>query len=213
MGRSTLKRGFDPKAGGSPKPAGAMALSSRAIAFATPEDWAAWLVDHHSSETEVWVRIYKKASGIPSIDWAQAVIEALAFGWIDGIKKSISETEWAQRFTPRKSGSAWSKINRGHAEKLIAEGRMRPAGMAHVAAAQANGRWDSAYSTSDYEMPEDFLTALAAGPQAARDEYAGLNARNRFAIYYRLTTAKREETRAKRIREYVDMLARGETLQ
>jgi uncharacterized protein YdeI (YjbR/CyaY-like superfamily) len=184
-----------------------------AIPFVTPEDWAAWLADHHASRDEVWVKIYKKSSGIPSIDWAQAVVEALAWGWIDGIKKSVSETEWGQRFTPRKAGSAWSKINRGHAERLIAEGKMRPAGLAHVQAAQANGRWDSAYSTTGNEMPEDFLQALAEGPQEARDEYEGLNARNRFAIYYRVTTAKRPETRAKRINEYIAMLARGETLQ
>ncbi|MFC3183062.1 YdeI/OmpD-associated family protein [Cypionkella sinensis] len=184
-----------------------------AIAFATPEDWAAWLADHHASSTEVWLRIYKKSSGIPSIDWGQAVIEALAWGWIDGVKKSVSETEWAQRFTPRKPGSAWSRTNRAHAEKLIAEGRMRPAGLAHVAVAQANGRWESAYAGSrTAEMPEDFLLALAEGPQAARDEYEGLNGRNRYAIYYRLTTAKRPEIRAKRIAEYVAMLARGETL-
>ena len=145
-----------------------------AIAFATPEDWAAWLADHHASSTEVWLRIYKKSSGIPSIDWGQAVIEALAWGWIDGVKKSVSETEWAQRFTPRKPGSAWSRTNRSHAEKLIAEGRMRPAGLAHVAVAQANGRWESAYAGSrTAEMPEDFLQALAEGPQAARDEYEG----------------------------------------
>ena len=184
-----------------------------AIPFATPEDWAAWLADHHAIRDEVWVKIYKKSSGIASIDWGQAVVEALAWGWIDGVKKSVSETEWGQRFTPRKPGSAWSQTNRAHAERLIAEGRMRPAGMVQVVAAQGNGRWDSAYAGSAKDMPEDFLQALAEGPQAARDEYEGLNARNRYAIYYRLTTAKRPETRAKRIAEYLAMLARGETLQ
>ena len=140
-------------------------------------------------------------------------MEALAWGWIDGVKKSVSETEWGQRFTPRKHGSAWSQTNRAHAERLIAEGRMRPAGLAHVTAAQANDRWESAYAGSAKDMPEDFLQALDEGPQAARDEYAGLNARNRYAIYYRLTTAKRPEIRAKRVADYVAMLARGETLQ
>jgi uncharacterized protein YdeI (YjbR/CyaY-like superfamily) len=184
-----------------------------AIPFVTPEDWAAWLADHHATTDEVWVKIYKKSSGIPSIDWGQAVVEALAWGWIDGVKKSVSETEWGQRFTPRKAGSAWSQTNRGHAERLIAEGRMRPAGLAHVTAAQANGRWASAYAGSAKDMPEDFLQALAEGSQGARDEYEELNARNRYAIYYRLTTAKLPETRAKRINEYIAMLARGETLQ
>jgi uncharacterized protein YdeI (YjbR/CyaY-like superfamily) len=183
-----------------------------AIPFVTPEDWAAWLADHHASRDEVWVKIYKKSSGIPSIDWAQAVVEALAWGWIDGVKKSVSETEWGQRFTPRRAGSAWSQTNRAHAERLIAEGRMRPAGLVHVAAAQANGRWDSAYAGSAKDMPEDFLQALEEGPQAARDEYAGLNARNRYAIYYRLTTAKRPETRAKRVAEFIARLEGGVTI-
>jgi uncharacterized protein YdeI (YjbR/CyaY-like superfamily) len=186
---------------------------SEPLAFATPADWAAWLADHHASTDEVWVKIYKKSSGVPSIDWGQAVVEALAWGWIDGVKKSVSETEWGQRFTPRKAGSAWSQTNRAHAERLIAAGRMRPAGMAHVTVAQANGRWASAYAGTAKDMPEDFLQALAEGPQAARDEYEGLNARNRYAIYYRLTTAKLPQTRAKRIVEYIAMLARGETLQ
>lgn len=184
-----------------------------AIPFVTPEDWSVWLADNHATTDEVWVRIYKKSSGIPSIDWGQAVVEALAWGWIDGVKKSVSDTEWGQRFTPRKPGSAWSQTNRAHAERLIAEGRMQPAGLAHVTAAQGNGRWDSAYAGSAKDMPEDFLQALACGPQAARDEFAGLNGRNRYAIYYRLTTAKRADIRAKRIVEYVAMLARGETLQ
>jgi uncharacterized protein YdeI (YjbR/CyaY-like superfamily) len=182
------------------------------LAFSTPEDWAAWLSDHHAIEDEVWVLIYKKPSGNASIDWQEAVIEALAWGWIDGVKKSVSDTQWAQRFTPRRAGSAWSKINRTHAEQLINSGRMRQAGLRHVTVARENGRWESAFVGNTAEMPQDFLDALAQGPKAAQLEYASLNARNRYAIFYRITTAKRPETREKRINEYIAMLARGETL-
>ena len=156
--------------------------------------------------------LHKKGSGVPSITWEQAVIEALAHGWIDGVKKSVSETQWMQRFTPRKPGSAWSQKNITHAEKLIGEGRMTPAGLAQVAAAKASGRWDTAYSGGKgAELPQDFLDAVAINPQALT-ALNTLNAKNRYAIYYRLTTAKRPETRAKKVAEFVAMLARGERL-
>lgn len=156
--------------------------------------------------------LYKKGSGIPSITWEQAVIEALAHGWIDGVKKSANETQWLQRFTPRKAGSAWSQKNIGHAEKLMAEGRMTAAGLAHVAAAKANGRWDTAYSGGKAaELPGDFLQAVAQNP-AASAALKTLDTKNRYSIYYRLATAKRPETRAKKLAEFVAMLARGETI-
>ena len=180
------------------------------IPFAKPQDWSDWLTQHPEA-TECWVLLHKKASGVPSITWEQAVIEALAHGWIDGVKKSVSETQWMQRFTPRKAGSAWSQKNIAHAEKLIAEGRMTAAGLAHVTTAKSNGRWDTAYSGGKgAELPQDFLAAIADGPKAAQDMLATLNAQNRYAIYYRLTTAKRPETRAKRISDFVALLARGE---
>lgn len=154
--------------------------------------------------------LHKKASGIPSITWEQAVIEALAHGWIDGVKKSVSETQWMQRFTPRKPGSAWSRKNIGHVERLIAEGRMTAAGLAHVTAAKANGRWDTAYSGGKgADLPQDFLEAVAANPQA-QQALTTLDSKNRYAIYYRLTTAKRPETRARKVAEFVALLARGD---
>ncbi|MEO6301107.1 MAG: YdeI/OmpD-associated family protein [Paracoccaceae bacterium] len=181
------------------------------IPFATPADWSQWLTSHPDAK-EVWLLIHRKGSGVQSIDWEQAVIEALAHGWIDGVKKSLNETQWMQRFTPRKPGSAWSQKNITHAEKLIAEGRMTPAGLAQVAAARANGRWETAYSGGkNADLPDDFLDAVAADPKA-QEALKILDTKNRYAIYYRLTTAKRPETRAKKIAEYVAMLARGERL-
>lgn len=182
------------------------------LAFATPAAWHDWLAVNHERASEVWVLYHKKASGVASVDWQQAVVEALVWGWIDGIRKTQNDTQWVQRFTPRKAGSAWSQINRAHAERLIAEGRMQAAGLAQVAIAQANGRWGAAYSGGKgADLPQDFLDALAQGPEAAKAKFATLNARNRYAIYYRVTTAKRPETRTKRIADFITMLERGES--
>jgi uncharacterized protein YdeI (YjbR/CyaY-like superfamily) len=179
------------------------------IPFAEPQHWNDWLAANPDA-TEIWVLLHKKESGLPSITWEQAVIEALAHGWIDGVKKSLNDTSWLQRFTPRKAGSAWSQKNIAHAEKLIADGRMAPAGQNHVDIAKQNGRWDTAYAGGKgADLPQDFLDALAANPAAAA-HLQTLNAQNRYAIYYRLTTAKRPETRAKRIADFVALLARGE---
>lgn len=178
------------------------------LAFATPADWRDWLHANHATTTELTLKLYKKASGIPSITWEEAVIEALAFGWIDSTKRPGGPDHWLQRFSPRKARSGWSQKNRTHVEKLIAGGRMTPVGLAHVEAAKADGRWDAAYAGGkDAQVPQEFLNALT--PEAAQT-YQTLNAQNRFAIYYRLTTAKRPETRAKRIAEFVAMLARGD---
>jgi uncharacterized protein YdeI (YjbR/CyaY-like superfamily) len=178
------------------------------LPFATPADWRNWLQANHATATELTLKLYKKASGTPSITWEEAVIEALAFGWIDSTKRPGGTDHWLQRFSPRKPRSGWSQKNRAHVERLIAEGRMTPAGLAHVEAAKADGRWDAAYAGGkDAQVPQDFLDALT--PEAAQT-YQTLNAQNRFALYYRLTTAKRPETRAKRIADFVAMLARGE---
>ena len=180
------------------------------IPFATPQEWNDWLAKTEASEC--WMLLHKKASGVPSVTWEQAVIEALAHGWIDSTKRSLHDTSWLQRFSPRRPGSAWSQKNVAHAEKLIADGRMTPAGLKHVEIAKANGRWETAYSGGKgAELPQDFLDAVAATPKAAEGLKA-LNASNRFAIYLRLTTAKRPETRAKRFADYVAMLERGESL-
>ncbi len=181
------------------------------IAFTTPADWSDWLANHPDAK-EVWVLYQKKGTGTPSIDWEQAVVEALAHGWIDGVRKTVNETQWMQRFTPRKPGSAWSQKNIATAERLAAEGRMTAAGKAHMDLARANGLWEQAYSGGkNANLPQDFLDAVAANPMAAK-ALETLNTRNRFAIYYRLTTAKRPETRAKRIADFVAMLERGDTL-
>lgn len=180
------------------------------LPFATPADWRAWLQAHHATTPELTLKLYKKASGTPSITWEEAVIEALAFGWIDSTKRPGGSDHWLQRFSPRKPRSGWSQKNRTHVEKLIAEGRMTPAGLAQVQAAKADGRWDAAYAGGkDAKVPQDFLDALAHNPKAA-ETYKTLNAQNLFAIYYRLTTAKRPETRAKRIADFLAMLERGE---
>ena len=181
-----------------------------ALPFATPALWNDWLSTHPDA-TEIWVLFYRKSSGTPSINWQQAVIEAIAHGWIDGVKKALNDTQWTQRFTPRKSGSAWSLINITHAERLVAEGRMQAAGLAQTEIAKANGQWRKAYSGGKgAEVPQDFLDASAIAPKEARATYATLNAKNRYAIYYRLTTSKRPETRARKINEFIAMLARGE---
>ena len=177
------------------------------IPFDTPEQWNAWLAAHPDA-TEVWVLFHKVASGLPSITWEQAVIEALAHGWIDGIKKSHNETSYLQRFTPRRAGSVWSQKNIQHAEKLIATGRMTRAGLQQVEIAKKNGRWDAAYA-GRAKVPQDFLDAL---PAAAKTHYDRLNAQNRFAIYYRLISAKRPETRAKRMAEFIEKLTHGQNI-
>lgn len=183
---------------------------SDAVSFATPEEMASWLATHHADSRELWIRLYKVKSGIASVTWEQAVVEALAWGWIDGVKKSLDEQSWLQRFTPRRPRSNWSKKNCGHAEKLIAEGRMQPAGLAEVNAAKADGRWDRAYAgQSELEIPADFLGELDKNA-AAKTKFETLNRQNLFAIYYRLHAVKRAETRRRKIEDLIALLARGE---
>jgi uncharacterized protein YdeI (YjbR/CyaY-like superfamily) len=185
-------------------------VPSDPLTCATPLDWGDWLRDHHTAQTEVLLRLFRKGSGAGSLTWEEAVVEALAWGWIDSVKRPYDDQSWLQRFSPRRAGSVWSQKNRTHIEALIAAGRMQPSGMAHVLAAQANGRWDAAYAGGkDAQVPADFLAALALNTQA-QAFYATLNAANRYVIYHRLTTAKRPETRAKRLTDYLAMMARGE---
>lgn len=169
-----------------------------------------WLAKHHAKERELWVRVFKKGSGTRSVTWEDCVIAALTWGWIDGHKKSLDDASFLQRLTPRRAKSNWSKKNCAHAERLIAEGRMQPAGLAQVEAARADGRWEVAYAGSaDMVIPDDFLRALDDVPEA-KAFFATLNRTNLFAIYHRVTTAKRAETRASRIERIVAQLARGE---
>lgn len=185
----------------------------RIKAFASPAAFGKWLKKNHAAEPELWLRIYKKGSGHPTVTWAQAVREAIAWGWIDSLKKSFDEESYLQRFTPRRPGSAWSKINVAHVEALTKEGRMMPSGQAHVDAARADGRWDAAYAgQATFEVPEDFLEALKKASAKARRTYDGLDRANQYAIYHRLLSAKRPETRKKRIADFVAMLARGDKL-
>ena len=181
-----------------------------ALPFAGPEGFASWLAANHATERELLVLMYKKGSGVPSITWEQAVVEALVWGWIDGVKRSVDAKSWVQRFTPRRAKSGWSQRNCAHVERLTAEGRMQAPGLAAVAAAKADGRWDAAYAAKNFQMPEDFLAALAGASDAARAHFAGLNRRNLFALYYRLTSTRRAETRAKRVAVFVAMMERGE---
>lgn len=181
-------------------------------AFATPRAFETWLTKNHEAVPAIAIRIAKKGSGIRSVTYAEALDVALCFGWIDGQSKSEGSETYLQRFGKRKPRSVWSKINRGHIDRLIAEGRMRPAGLAEVDRAKADGRWDAAYSSPRAATVPDDLAAALAKSRPAKRAFDGLDARNRYAILHRLETAKRAETRARRIAKFVEMLARGEKL-
>ena len=182
------------------------------IAFATAAEFRQWLARHHADHPGIWLKIAKKASGLPTVTYAEALDEALCFGWIDGQKKSFDATAFLQKFTQRGKRSVWSKTNTGHIARLEKAGRMQPAGLAAVAAAQADGRWEAAYhSFRTAVMPADFLTALEREP-AAQTFFATLNKTQRYGFFIRVTTAKKPETRQKRIADYVAMLKRRETL-
>lgn len=182
------------------------------LPFAAPTDWEAWLEANHASSRGLWVKIAKKGAGVATIDYAQALEGALCWGWIDGQRGALDDRFWLQRFTPRGRRSKWSRINRDKVTELIAQGRMRRPGMAQVERAQADGRWDAAYeSQSRIGVPDDLRRALDANPAAAAF-FATLNRVNRYAILYRLQDAKRPETRARRLDQFVAMLAEGKTL-
>lgn len=180
------------------------------VSFETAAGLSDWLAVHHNIESELWVRIFKKGSGKQSVNWTDCVVEAIAYGWIDGQKQPLDDASYLQRLTPRKPQSNWSKKNCEHAERLIAEGRMTSAGRLHVDAAKADGRWENAYAgSSDMEIPHDFLTALESNT-AAKAFFETLDRKNLYPIYYRLRMAKRPETRAKRLQSILEQLARGE---
>ena len=182
------------------------------ILFESREDWAAWLDANHTAATGVWLRLAKKAGGLRSVTYSEAVEVALCYGWIDGQARGYDEQTSLQRFTPRRARSVWSRINREKAQALIDGGQMKPAGLAVVEAAKRDGRWDAAYdSPRNAVVPDDLQRALDDNP-AASAFFATLNGQNRYAILYRIQTARKAETRAKRIRQYVEMLARQETL-
>lgn len=180
------------------------------ILFEDPAAWAAWLDARHADAPGVWLRLAKKGAPIRSLSYAEALDEALCYGWIDSQKKSYDEDSWIQKFTPRGRKSLWSKVNR---DKVAALGeRMKPAGLREVERAREDGRWDAAYdSQRNATVPDDFQAALDANP-AARDFFATLNGANRYSILFRIQTAKKPETRARRIETLVAMLERNEKI-
>ena len=167
---------------------------------------------NHATSPGLWLRIAKKGSGITTVDITDAIEVALCYGWIDGLRHGHDETYFRQRFTPRKPRSKWSQINRDRAEALIEAGRMRPAGQAQVDAAKADGRWAAAYAGSrTIEVPDDLTRAMRRKPRARR-AFEELDSSNRYAILFRIHDAKRPETRARRIEQFVAMLAEGRTI-
>jgi uncharacterized protein YdeI (YjbR/CyaY-like superfamily) len=177
------------------------------MTFESTDAWDAWLAAHHADSPGLWLKIAKKGSAGKTISYSDALDVALCHGWIDGQKGRHDDEYWLQRFTPRKPGSRWSKINTERAAALIESGRMRPAGLREVERAQADGRWEQAYeSQSRVTVPEDLAHALAAD-ERARAFFATLDSANRYAILYRIGTAKKPETRAKRIATFVAMLS------
>ncbi|GAC1317208.1 MAG: YdeI/OmpD-associated family protein [Collimonas sp.] len=178
--------------------------------FEQQKDWAAWLKKNHDKSAGVWLRLAKKNSGRNSVSYPDALESALCYGWIDGQKKSDDDDFWLQKFTPRSSRSIWSRINREKALQLIESGRMMPSGLKGVERARADGRWDAAYdSAGTSTVPADFQAALDASPRA-QEFFASLNSSNRYAVLFRIQTAKKAETRARRIQDYISMLERHE---
>jgi uncharacterized protein YdeI (YjbR/CyaY-like superfamily) len=189
----------------------ANALSELLVADAAA--WLAWLQEHHRDEVGVELVLAKKGTTEPTtLTYDQALDEALCHGWIDGQVRRRDERTYRQRFTPRRARSQWSERNVGHIERLLAEGRVRPAGLAAVERAQADGRWEAAYpGQKAIAVPDDLALALAAEPRASAN-FELLSSQNRYAVLYRIHSAKRSDTRARRIDQFVAMLARGETL-
>lgn len=182
------------------------------LSFTQQSEWRSWLEKNHTQPDGIWLKMYKKKSGIPSLDYPQALDEALCFGWIDGQIKKNDDISWFQRFTPRRPKSTWSLKNTENIERLTRAGKMMPSGLKEVAAAKADGRWQAAYAgQKNAKPPEDFLQALSENPDAA-DFFESLNRAQRYAYYFRLHMAKTPEARENRIKLFITKLERGETL-
>jgi uncharacterized protein YdeI (YjbR/CyaY-like superfamily) len=178
--------------------------------FETSAKWRDWLEQNYSAEKGVWLRFYKKGSGIASVNYSGALDEALCFGWIDGQTKTFDKDSYLQKFTPRRARSIWSKRNIEHIARLIREGKMRPSGLKEAEAAKTDGRWQNAYdSPSNMTVPEDFIRLLTKDKKALAF-FKTLNKTNTYAIAWRLQTAKKTETREKRMKTILEMLSRGE---
>jgi uncharacterized protein YdeI (YjbR/CyaY-like superfamily) len=181
-------------------------------AFKDAKAWESWLAKNQGEANGVWMRLARKNSGAKSITYAEALEIALCYGWIDAQKRGESETAWLQRFMPRAKKSIWSKINTEKALALIASGRMTSAGLDEIVRAKQDGRWEAAYEpASTAKVPADFEAELNKNPRA-RDFFKTISATNRYAILWRLQTAKKAETRAKRMRSFIEMLEKGETI-
>ena len=185
--------------------------SARVHEFRDADAFYAWLAEHHDREPEVWIRIFKKASGVQTITPAQAIDVVLCWGWIDGIKKSLDDRSFLQRYSPRGARSTWSQINIANVARLTEEGRMTGHGLRHVEAAKADGRWDAAYRIKGAEVPADLQAAIDADPEA-KAFFATLSSQNRFALIFRTQSMKTEAGRARKIAGFVDMLRRGEVI-
>lgn len=182
------------------------------LPFVSQKKWADWLAKQHDKSTGVWLKLAKKDSRIPSVTYDEALDVALCYGWIDGQKKGFDDKYWLQKFTPRGPKSIWSKINTEKAEKLIKSGEMKPAGLKAVEAARQDGRWDAAYaSQKNISVPEDFQAALDTNKKA-KAFFATLNSVNRYAILFRIQTARKAETRAKRIQQFIEILDKNEKI-
>jgi len=181
------------------------------LPFESKKKWADWLAKQHDKSAGVWLKLAKKATGLPTVTYAEALDVALCYGWIDGQRNGFDDQYFLQKFTPRRPKSIWSKINVEKVEKLIASGEMKPSGLKAVEAAKQDGRWDAAYEGQrNISVPEDFQSALEKNKKA-KAFFETLTRSRRFAFLFRITTAKKVETREKRIRQFVEMLERGET--
>ena len=187
-------------------------MSPEVEQFPDRKAWAAWLDRHHNTSSGIWVRLAKKGADLASVTYPEALEEALCYGWIDAQKRGESEAAWLQRFTPRGVRSIWSKINRQKALALIETGQMKPAGLHEVKRARADGRWEQAYDGArTAEVPQDLEAALVANPEA-RKFFQTLDGANRYAILWRLQTAKKPDTRARRLAKFVEMLNNKEKI-
>ena len=182
------------------------------ISFETPAEWAEWLNENHGSCKGIWLRFFKKASGIKTILYAEALDEALCYGWIDGQIKTLDEQSYLQRFTPRRPRSNWSKRNTENVVRLEETGRMKPSGVKEVEAAKKDGRWEKAYHPpTEMEIPDDFLKELAKNKEALAF-FESLNKTNKYAIAWRLQTAKKPETRERRMKKILEMMGKRDKL-
>ena len=194
------------------KPPPSNPVKGKIRAFKDAKAWESWLAKNQTATDGLWMRIAKKASGTKSITYPEAVEIALCYGWIDGLKKPESETTWLQRFVPRRPRSIWSNINREKALALIIAGKMKPAGLAEIERAKKDGRWEAAYASfSSATIPEDLQAEFDKHPKA-KAFFETLSRTNTYAILWRIQTAKRPETRTRRLRTYIDMLEKGEKL-